>query len=179
VQYKMCAVGTNKQYAVKPVHVSCRGLSNCQQRTRPVCLSVCLSRSDTMISSTVFTVALSRSPQSATNVVERRISSRSVTASNSVAASNSVTASNSVAATWRYGKTDHHSRTDVTLNFEPAHKCPTKSLFTKLVRLLLSFVNYLVVHVFHARMREMVHRGVIDSQRRGLCRHYSNSYRRR
>ena len=118
-------------------------------------MSVCLSRSDTLISSTGFIGALSRSPQSATNGVERRISSRSVAASNSVA------------TTRRYRKTDHHARTAVTLNFELEHKCPTKSLFTKLVRFLLSFVGYLVVHVFPARMREIVYSELLTASVEG------------
>jgi len=42
-----------------------------------------------------------------------------------------------------------------------------KSLFTKLVRFLLSSVDYLVVHVFPARMREIVYSVLLTASYEG------------
>jgi len=68
-----------------------------------------------------------------------------------------VTANNSVAATRRYEKTDHYDWGAITLNFEPAHKYSTKISLYEIESVPAFVHDCLVVHVFPARMREIVY----------------------
>jgi hypothetical protein len=116
----LLAPTNNKQYTIKPVYISCRALSRCQQRAGTPDVPVSFRHSDQF-----YRVYCGPVPHAACQPTERDEWSLKTHFIASVAASNSV------AATMRYGKTDLHATEAVTINFKPARKCSTKSLFTK------------------------------------------------